>query len=437
MDTAAMSVCMKVRKVRMHELYDKNMERLVLGALIHHPDMFYDVSQLLGEDDFAEKVNKDLYKVIRDLIDKNGTADYNLVFDAIKARKLDISASYFSTMADNGVSANALFYAQKVKDLSIRRQLRVLCLTYAEKVKDQAVDADDILHDAETGMIGISENVGVDYVAARDVIHPTIERIEERYKQQGEHTGVPSDLSAIDKILNGFQRSEVIVVGARASIGKTAFGLTIAANAAARVPVGFFSLEQSKEQMTERLFSMYGNINSHRIKTGFMSDVDFNNIHTAGEYIYNSKLFYYDKPSASMVDIKAKARRLKMKEKIELLVIDYIGLVKNDYNLPRHEQISKTSKAIKELARELNIPILVLAQLNRLAEGKKPSLSELKESGALEEDADVVILLHRDRDDESIVTRTEANILKNRNGETGDTIIGFNKKIMRFVDMEG
>lgn len=420
----------------MQELYDRNMERLVLGALIHHPDMFYDVSQILCVNDFSERVNQNLYNIIGELIDKNGTLDYNLVFDAVQARKLDIPASYFTTMSDNGLSANAVFYAQKVKDLSIRRQLRVLCLTYAETVKDRGKDADDILHDAETGMLGISENVGVDYVAAKDLIHPAIERLEARYKQQGEYTGIPSGLGAIDKVLNGFQPSEVIVVGARASIGKTAFGLTIAGNAASRVPVGFFSLEQSEGQLMERLFSMFGNINSHKIKTGFMSQDDFNNIHSAGEYIYNSRLFFYDKPSASMVDIKAKARRMKMKEHIELLVLDYIGLIKNDYDVPRHEQISKTSKAIKELARELNIPIIVLAQLNRLAEGKKPSLSELKESGALEEDADVVILLHRDRSDESIVARTEANILKNRNGETGDTVIGFNRQFMRFVDME-
>ena len=126
-----------------------------------------------------------------------------------------------------------------------------------------------------------------------------------------------------------------------------------------------------------------------------------------------------------------------MKEGIELLVVDYIGLIKNEYDVPRHEQISRTSKALKELARELNIPIIVLAQLNRLAEGKKPSLSELKESGALEEDADVVILLHRDREDESLVAKTEANVLKNRNGETGETVIGFNKQYMRFVNYGG
>jgi len=437
MDIVVTSVYTKVRKARMQELFDRNMEKMVLGALIHHPDMFYDVSQVLSDKDFSDSANRTLYGVIQNLIDKNGTLDYNLVYDVIQARQLDISASYISSMSDNAVSANAVFYAQKVKDLSIRRQLRVLCLNVAEKVKDRAVGADNILHDAETDMLGISEDVGVDYVAARDLVYPGIEALEKKYNQKGEYTGIPAGLADVDKKLNGFQRAEVVVVGARASIGKTAFGLTIAGNASNDVPVGFFSLEQSEGQLIERLFAMFGQVNSHRIKTGLMTEDDFVKIHTAGEYIYNSKLFFYDKPSASLIDIKAKARRMKMKEGIELLVVDYIGLIKNEYDVPRHEQISRTSKALKELARELNIPIIVLAQLNRLAEGKKPSLSELKESGALEEDADVVILLHRDREDESLVAKTEANVLKNRNGETGETVIGFNKQYMRFVNYGG
>jgi replicative DNA helicase len=168
-----------------------------------------------------------------------------------------------------------------------------------------------------------------------------------------------------------------------------------------------------------------------------MKETAFHGVHDAGEYITNGSLFVYDKPSARVIDIRQKARRLRQREGIEILVIDYVGMVKaDDMRLDKRLQIDSISKAVKELAMELNIPVLLLAQMNRLSEGQKPTLSQLKESGSLEEDADVVILLHRDRDDDSSVQEVDVNVAKNRNGPTGRCTMGLQKSYMKFVNME-
>jgi replicative DNA helicase len=279
----------------------------------------------------------------------------------------------------------------------------------------------------------------------------------ERIKH-GNPSGVKSGFAQLDDMTGGFQPSEFIVIGARPSVGKTAFAITIAVDIAIKrkEPVGFFSAEMTSMAIMERILSAEAKVDSKRIRSALLRTQDTTSIIDAAGRIYEGKLYIQDTPHIKLFDLRSQARRMKREKGIKILFIDYISLInpESNANVPRHEQVAEISRSLKSLARELQIPVVALSQVSRDAEGKEPNLANLRESGSVEQDADVVILLHRDRlvDPEHMennkqsepvimlngfaVQETKVILAKQRNGETGIIRMGFQKQLVKFVELE-
>jgi replicative DNA helicase len=397
-------------------------DQAVLGALIQDIDAMERVETTLTADNFPGRRERQTYELLRKMYSDGESVDLMTLHHRIETEGMleDLDASYIASLTSTvPTAANVEYYAAQVREEYIRKQLHKIGLRLVETSEDKSKDTNEIIEKAERLIFEMNEIQTGQYTHARVPLKSAVDLIEEYYNRKGGYLGIPCGLKAVDDVLSGFQPEDLIVIGARASIGKTALAMTMAANMARERPVGFFSLEMSARALLVRLISMYGRVPNNRIRYGMLSESDLDGIHKAGNDITDGKLYIYDQPNASIMDIKAKARRMKKREGIEAVFVDYIGLIQPDRrDLPRHEQISSVCKELKSLAREIRVPVIALAQLNRLAEGKKPGLSELKGSGALEEDADVVMLLHRERGEEGNERETELNIAKHRNGPT-------------------
>ncbi|HPO03724.1 MAG TPA: DnaB-like helicase C-terminal domain-containing protein, partial [Treponemataceae bacterium] len=268
------------------------------------------------------------------------------------------------------------------------------------------------------------------------------EAIEKLYHTRDAFTGVPSGLIELDQMTSGFQKSELIIIGARPSVGKTALALSMAAHTSIKekIPTAFFSLEMSDMQLMQRLISSEAKIPSEKIRTGLLKLSDFQSIQDAAGLIYEAPLYIVDMPNMKLLDLRAMARRLRAQFNIEIIFVDYLTLITSENSLiPRHEQIAEISRSLKSLARELNIPVVALSQVKRDAEGKKSNLADLRESGSIEQDADVVMFLHRERvsskdaGDKEQAIDTELIVAKQRNGPIGDVEILFLPRYTKFV----
>jgi replicative DNA helicase len=336
-------------------------------------------------------------------------------------------------------SANVRHYAELVHNAGTKRNTVTALRETLESV-ERMDTAEDIIDSVESRIMELHDDVGGEYRHVREYLKPAIEIFEQNVMahKEGRTVGIATGITRYDEMTGGLRNGEMIIVGARASIGKTAFGLTVAGNISvtSQIPVAFMSLEMSGASVTARLFSMYGNVDSQKLWTGKIEAKDFADLHMAGQMLHDSKLYVYDVPNARLSDIKAKARRLVMREGCKTIVVDYIGLINSGERFNRrHEEIAYISRQLKQLARELDVPVVVLAQLNRQAEGKVPSLAELAESGSIEQDADVVIFLHRDRDSEEV--ETDLIIAKHRNGPTGRMSVAYVKRYTKFANYAG
>jgi replicative DNA helicase len=415
-------------------------EKAVLGAILLRNECFDDVTRILSETDFSLSRNRIVFRAIGGLLDNGSGVDLLTLTDHLRdAGELKkIGAEYVVHLTSVvPTAANVEYYARVVRDESVRRTVSFAVGQLAEKISDPGLEVAEVVEEAERVIFEVNQQRAGDYVKIDSVLGKAMDRVEEYVNTKGSLTGIPSGLTDIDAMTGGFQNGEMYVVGARASIGKTAFALTAALNIMKVQPTAFFSLEMSNEILGIRLLAMEGRVDSHKIRSGFLSFDDVHKLTGGASRMCGCGLYLYDQPNAGIADIKSKLRRMVSRDGVKIAFIDYVGLVKPEKrDIPRHEQVSLVSKDLKQMSRELNIPIIVLAQLNRLAEGKRPNLSELKESGALEEDADCVILLHRDRDDdEAMVVPVEAHILKQRNGPTGKVEIAFHKRYTRFENL--
>jgi replicative DNA helicase len=274
------------------------------------------------------------------------------------------------------------------------------------------------------------------------LVSPAFDIIQNRMGTKAECTGIPSGYSALDYYTNGFQNSELIVIGARPSKGKTALALSMAANMAGKYNkrVGFFSLETDGMALMQRLLAGEAHVNSHRIQSGFLNDPEFNRLGVAGDTVFKYPMFICDTPNMRLIDLRTEARKLRAKEKIEIIFIDYIGLITSDSKeQQRHEQVAEISRSLKQLARELKIPVIVLAQVKREVKEDKPSLSDLRESGSIEQDADLVLFLHDSKKkdenaEQDALAGKEVDIIiaKNRNGPIGEIKLMFIPAYTRF-----
>ena len=423
-------------------------EKATLGAILMNSDALLTVSRILSPDDFYKNANKKIYQAMLNLDQQNSSnVDILTVIQELKRiGELENAggAGYVSSLTSEvPTTANVEYYAQIVQDNSIRRSLIQTSNEIIARAFDDTVTTGIMLEDAERKIFNITEkNHSTDYKALKNLVKPAFDIIGKRMSTKSECTGIPSGYSDLDSLTNGFQNSELIVIGARPSVGKTALALSMASNMAARYKkkVGFFSLETDGMALMQRLLAGEAKVNSHKIQSGFITQHDFSRLGAAGDVLFKSPMFICDTPNMRLIDLRTEARKLKAKEKIEIIFIDYIGLISSDNkDLPRHEQVAEISRSLKQLARELKIPVIVLAQVKREVKEDKPALSDLRESGSIEQDADLVLFLHRvkkkegeEEPDVSKGKEVDVIIAKNRNGPIGEVKLMFLPAYTRF-----
>jgi replicative DNA helicase len=340
-------------------------------------------------------------------------------------------------------AANLEFHARIVRDKAILRRLIETATGIITEAYDGHSTATELLDIAESRVFKISQQRGDEgFTRIKEMLWPTMERIETLQRSGKAITGVPSGFVDLDALTSGFQAAELVVVAARPSMGKTAFCLNVAANAAAEGQgVAIFSLEMSKESLVQRMLTATARVDSHRVRQGTLRDSDFTQLARAAGLLQTYQVWIDDTPSITLLEMRSKARRLKIDNDLKLIVVDYLQLMRSpEYSENRVQEISDISRSLKALARELEVPVIALSQLSRASEQRggerKPILSDLRDSGAIEQDADLVIFIHRpeyyDREDESKRGLAEVMLAKNRNGPTGDVQLKFTREYTRF-----
>jgi replicative DNA helicase len=421
--------------------HNEDAEIATLGAVLIDAEALPTIIPLLRPEDFYRGAHQRIYEAVLGLFDRGQSIDLITLSDELRARgTLEIcgGGAYISRLTSAvPTSANVEFYARIVQASSIRRTLARVSQEIISRAHDESSEISVILEDAERRIFEISDrNQTGTYSPAKDIVKQTFDAIERHYHSKTEYTGIPCGFKDLDQLTMGFQNSEFIVIGARPSVGKTAFALTIAAHMAIRqkIPVGFFSLEMSAMAIMQRLLSMEARLDSQRMRTGMLSPADFSRITEACSKLYDAPLYISDSPDLKLLDLRAQARRMKAKQDVKIIFVDYITLIGSENrDLPRHEQIAEISRSLKALARELALPVIALSQVRRETEGKKPNLADLRESGSIEQDADVVIFIHTE--DLKAEVR-EISVAKQRNGPVGDLQLSFLSRYTRFETLE-
>ncbi len=409
-------------------------EQAVLGALLLNWGAMAEVVSLLRADRFYSLQNQVIFDAMLKLYSQNTTGDtISLINELTVEGKLEQAggAAYIASLTDTVPSAaNIDYYANMVLDRAARRDLIKISSELKASSYDLQKKSDDLLDNAEQKIFALAErNETTQIYAAQQIMIKEIELIERRYNSKNQFTGVPTGFAKLDTYTSGFQNSELIIIGARPSIGKTALALSIIQNIACekRIPCGFFSLEMPYESIGMRLLAQEARVPMQKIRSGMLKVDDVKRIQDAAGRWYEAPLYTVDTPNMKLLDLRAVARRMVKNQGVKIIFIDYIGLISTeDPTAPVFEQVSEISKSLKALARELQIPIVALCQVARDAEGQEPNLAQLRGSGSIEQDADVVMFLHRDRLKEEVAAQDAKIILaKQRNGATGDINIMF------------
>lgn len=435
---------------------NEEAERAVLGAILLNEKVLVDVTDFLGKDDFYKVAHQQLFGAIVTFRQESSESLDLITLSAYLKKKDLVDAcgglSYISTLtSDVPTTTNAVYYAKILKAISQRRKLLLFTSKLRDHAYDESHDIQKVIDEGEQSLSKLSnETAGSDnYFNIKDLITTTINDIETR-STSGVKNGFESGYTSLDSITGGFKKQEFIIVGARPSIGKTAFALSLTLNMIVKKKyrVGFFSLEMSAASLMERLLTGQSRVDFSHIRKATLKSSEMSAIIDASGTLYESELYIQDTPNMKLMELRAQARRMKLEHDIQIIYIDYIGLIdaEADARIPRHEQISIISRSLKQLARELDLPVVCLCQVGRQADGVEPKLSDLRDSGSIEQDADVVILLHRDvgknrTDDEeerkkNLTQETKIIMAKNRNGETGMFSLSFVSNIVRFEELE-
>jgi replicative DNA helicase len=425
--------------------HNEEAEVATLGAILVDPEALPAVSHFLTAEDFYKTAHQKTYEALLSLFDRGQSVDLITLAEELRTRgsleQCGGVAAISRLTSAVPTSANIEYYARIVQAASIRRNLNRISQEIIAQSHDDSKEIRLILEEAERKIFEISDRQQTGtYSTAKDVVSRTFDVIERLYHSKSEYTGIPSGFKELDKLTFGFQNSEFIVIGARPSVGKTALALSIAANISInqKTPVGFFSMEMSAIAIMLRLLSMEARIDSARLRTGLLTPADFGRIRDGCSRIYEAPLYISDSPDLKLLDLRAQARRMKSHQDVRIIFIDYLTLISSENkDLPRHEQIAEISRSLKSLARELAIPLVALSQVRRETEGKKPSLSDLRESGSIEQDADVVIFLHKEESQSGGAgEQIDLSVAKQRNGPTGDFKLTFLKNITKFEPFE-
>lgn len=423
-------------------------EKATIGALLLDWSAVNDVVQFLRADDFYSPQNKVIFESLMHIFTAGGVRGdiLTLIDDLTKAGNLEKAggAAYISSLTDVvPTSANVDYYAKIVQDASTRRNLISLSQEVKAESFDETKDSRKILEETEQKIFRLTDgNQTTKVLSMMEIMPDTIKMIDTRYKNKSAFSGIPSGITELDSMTSGFQNSEMIIIGARPSMGKTALALSMMQHIAIEreIPCGFFSLEMSGLQIGQRLVSQVARVSGKKIRNGMLKLEDFKKIQDAAGIIYNSPLHIVDVPNMKLLDIRAMARRMKVNQKVQIIFIDYIGLITSENpDQAMFEQQSAISKSLKSLARELDIPIVVLCQVARAAEGDEPNLAQLRGSGSIEQDADVVMFIHGDRkanketnEGYDPVQQRKIIVAKQRNGPIGDVEVQFLSSYTKF-----
>ncbi len=426
-------------------------EQSLLGGIMQDGSSLPSALEVLKGDEFYKESHRIIFTAIQDLFERNEPVDILTVTNLLVERKQLEGvggASYIAALVDAMPSvANVGAYAKIISEKSVLRRLIQSANEIMSFAYGGGKSTEEVLDNAEAAIFKIAERrIRNSYFPLKEVIKKNIEMIE-RYQEYRESvTGVTSGYKDLDKLTAGFQKSDLIIIAARPSMGKTALGLCIARNAAKEsgVPVGFFSLEMSKEQLAMRLLCAEARVDSHKIRSGFLSRQECGKLLQAAGLFMDVPIYIDDTPSISPLELRAKARRMMSDQGLGLVVVDYLQLMRGRDNVERREQeISEISRSLKGLAKELDIPVIALAQLNRKVEertDKRPLLSDLRESGAIEQDADVIAFIYRDEVYAKQACKepgvAEIIIGKQRNGPSGETVkLAYISTYTRFENM--
>lgn len=429
-------------KVLPHNL---EAEQAVLGAFLLDWDALSDNIPTLQGDRFYSYQNRLIYETMVSLFRQNIHGDaLALISELTKIGKLQDAggAAYIAALTDTvPTSANVDYYAKIVLDMAMRRDLVKISEEIKADSTDYSRESRHIIEDTEKKIFGLSErNETVKIHDTKTLMDESLRLIESRFNQQG-FSGIESGIGKLDTMTSGFQNSEFIIIGARPSIGKTAMALTMMENLCVgkKIPCGFFSLEMSHSMIGQRLLSMESNVAGGKLRSGMLSMADFQKLQDAAGRIYSAPLYIVDQPNMQLLDVRAMARRLVVDKKVKIVFIDYIGLIATENSsAPVYEQQSEVSRSLKALARELDIPIVALCQVARDAEGSEPNLAQLRGSGSIEQDADVVMFLHRERSRSEEPTQAAKLIVaKQRNGPTGDVELTYLPSYTKFANPAG
>ncbi|PIY68807.1 replicative DNA helicase [Candidatus Roizmanbacteria bacterium CG_4_10_14_0_8_um_filter_39_9] len=430
---------------------DIDAERSVLGALLVDSSAITIVAEFLRESHFYNKEHKLIYRACVTLFEKQQPIDVVTLKSQLQSEGhlKDIGGPNYLSDLINSVptSAYVAHYANIVKDHYTKRMLIELGSRTAEAAFDDRGDIKKLLDHAESEIFALSQqHAHRDFIELKEILGESFERLEEFMKHGGNIRGVPTSYPELDNKLAGMQNSNLLILAARPGIGKTTFALNIASNVAikSKMPVGFFSLEMSKEELVDRLLVGEADIDAWRLKTGKLSDDDYKRLTEAMGSLSDAPIYIDDTPGISILEMRTKARKLKAEKDVKLIVVDYLQLADAGRRFDsRVQEVSFVSQGLKNLARELQVPVIALSQLNRAVEArgtKKPQLADLRESGAIEQDADVVMFLYYEDENEDLLDSNKRliklYIAKHRNGATGEIDLMFRGDRVKFYSVE-
>ncbi len=409
-------------------------EQAVLGALLLDWDSMSEVVTTLKPEKFYSLQNQLIYEALFKLFTKNIKGDtLSLINKLTEDGKLEQAGgtAYIASLTDKVPSSeNIEYYANVVKDRATRRDLIKATSEIRSSAFELNQESNLILDQAEKKIFALAEHSEMSVIHdVKNVMIQEIDLIEKRFKSKNQFTGVPTGFANLDSMTSGFQNSDLIILGARPSIGKTAMALSMMQHISLdrKIPCGFFSLEMSTELIGMRILAQESRVSMSKIRSGMIKIDEIQKIQDAAGRWFEAPLYIVDTPNMRLLELRSMARRMVEKHGVKIIFIDYIGLIATDNpTAPVFEQVSEISKSLKALARELKIPIVALSQVSRNAEGEEPNLAQLRGSGSVEQDADVVMFLHRERlKDESPIQDAKLILAKQRNGATGDIKIKF------------
>ena len=441
--------------------HDSEAEKAVLGAVFLDPEAIIDASDVLQPDDFYEHANRIVFQAMLNISDREEVIDPVTLQDELKKNNQvdDIGGIAYVTELSMATptAAHVTYYAKIVKRKAILRNLISTSQRIIQNAIEGSDDVTDILDDAESQIMGVSQdNASGRFKSIHDVLNTAMEEINSIPDDGNMVTGLPSGFSELDKMTTGFHDDELIILAARPGVGKTAFALNVAQFVGLKTDktVAMFSLEMGAEQLVQRMLASEGLIDSQHLRTGQLTDEEWRKLVVAAGSLDNTSIYIDDTPGIKMSEIRAKARRLaKEKGNLGLIVIDYLQLIEGPRSESRQQEVSAISRQLKKLAKELHIPVIALSQLSRSVEqrqDKRPVLSDIRESGSIEQDADIVAFLYRDdyyrderdEDDEGEVEaeadngEVEVIIEKNRSGTRGTVKLMFSKPYNRFSNLD-